>query len=79
MSFIVSLLVKIGLLGVALGGIFLSKKFLSPKQEIVVEQVAQQVIKDEIGTDINLTPTTGDPSEMVKDISSMIEKQIDRL
>ena len=82
MTFIVSFILKLGLVGIAVGGVFMGHKYLYLKDDNVAEEVVEQVIKDEIGIAIDLTPNTAESSEqssMVKEISSIVEKQTDRL
>ena len=81
MNFAVGLLVKFGFLALAIGGVFIGKKFLSTSEETVIEEVAQDLIKDDLGITVNLTgDTTGAPeSELAKEITYYIEDGLKKL
>lgn len=72
---------KISFIALAIGGVFVGKKFLSTSEETVVEEVVQDLIKDELGVTINLTgDTTGTPeSEFTKDIVYFVEDGLNKL
>lgn len=58
MDFILSLFLKIGLLAIAVGGVFVSHKYLKTKDDDQVEEMVEQIIKDQTGIEIDLTPET---------------------
>ena len=82
MSFLAGLLIKLGLLAVAVGGVFVGKKCFHAKDDNIVEEVVEQVIVDELGVKIDITPDSPEPeqpSNTIKEISAFVEKQIDRI
>jgi hypothetical protein len=82
MTFIASLLLKLSLLGVAVGGVFAGRKYLQMKDDNIVEEVVEFAIKDQVGIDIDLTPSSleqEDESQMVKDIVDFASSELEKV
>lgn len=58
MTFLATLLLKLGLLAVAVSGVFIGQKYLKTKDDNVYEELVEQAIKDQTGVEIDLTPLT---------------------
>lgn len=72
MTFIGSLFLKLSLLGIAIGGVFVCKKCFKMKDDNIIEEVVEQVIKDQTGVDIDITPST--PEDHEQPVSPMQEE-----
>lgn len=82
MEFIAGLILKLSLLGVAIGGVFVGKKYIHLKDDNIAEEVVEQVMEDELGVKIDLTPDSpelGESTSTVKSIASFVENQADRI
>lgn len=69
-------------IGVAVGGVFVGKKYLHLKDDNIAEEVVEQVVEDKLGVKIDLTPDSPESAESsssVKQIASFVEKQADRI
>lgn len=58
MELILSWALKIGFLALAAGSVVAVKKCLKLKDDNAYEEVVEQVIKDQTGVDIDITPET---------------------
>lgn len=80
MTFLGGLFLKLSLLGIAIGGVFVCKKCLRLKDDNIIEETIEQVIKDQTGVDIDLTPSTPeDHSQPVSPIQEEVAKDISEL
>jgi len=73
---------KLLLLVAAIGSVFVGKKILHLKDDNLVEEVVEEVIKNKSGIDIDFTPNspeTGESFLKVKKISQTVVDNIDKI
>lgn len=81
MLFIFKILLSIGCIGAAAGGIFFGKKHLGAKAERIIENAVEGVIKEETGIVVDFDPTNNEGEESVisKEASYFIVDEIKKL
>ncbi len=61
MTFIGSIILKLSLLTIAVGGVFIGRKCFHVKDDSFVEEVVEEVVKYRTGVDIDLSPESPEP------------------
>jgi len=78
----IGFILKIVFLGVAVGAVFVGKKVFHLKDDNLIEEVSEEILKEELNVDIDLTPETpekDEPSLLVKEISQTVVDNIDKI
>lgn len=60
MDAVLSLILKLSLIIVAAGGVFLGKKYFKAKDDNIVEEMVEHEIKKQTGLDIDLSPESSE-------------------
>lgn len=60
MDAVLSLILKLSLIIVAAGGVFLGKKYFKAKDDNFVEEMVEHEIKKQTGLDIDLSPESSE-------------------
>jgi len=78
MTFVAGLLLKLSLLGIAVGGVLIGHKYLRMRHDNIIEEVVEQTLKDQTGMDIDLSPSDSEPihSDEVKNVGEFISSVI---
>lgn len=82
MTFIIGLIIKFGLVGILIGGVFAGHKYLKFKDDNLVEEVVEQIVENELGIKIDMTPDSQEPidsSPIVKEVSKFLSDQVDKI
>lgn len=68
-------------MGAAVGGVIFAHKRFKMKDDNFIEEIAESVIKNETGIDIDLTPDTIEQQESkeVKSVSFFVSDQLKKL
>lgn len=77
----VGFFIKMVILGSLIGGVFITKRLVRVHDDNLVEEVAEQMIEDELGIEIDLTPGSpdGSSSELVENISRLVAQQAEKI